>query len=286
MTEDWFRRFVVIDVETTGLDPGRDRITELGLALFEDGELVQRAGFFVDPEGRCVTDRITQITGITQAMLEGARPFWAVYNEIAPLLYGATPVAYNRSFDRRFIASAVARAWPRASFGVLPPALDPTVEWIDPLPLARLDLAEEARQAQGTAYPSFKLVEVAKMLGLPVVEAHRADVDAALAGYVLGALHRKYPDHGERGIDAVLGRIGYADCFRALRGYIRKAGAIPEGVRFAAFRCDACCEVKHGILGKSNPGGGNEWTMPTQWRKQGPRLYCSGVCEMIGNWGA
>ena len=58
------------DVESTGLDPKKDSITEMGLVLYDtDAKApVRISGFLV--KGGLITAEIERITGITQAMLD------------------------------------------------------------------------------------------------------------------------------------------------------------------------------------------------------------------------
>lgn len=283
---DWMQCMAVIDVETTGLDPAHDRITELGVARFEHGAW-RHKGLFVNPEGRKLSARITEVTGITQEQADAAPPFWQAYNEIAPLLYGATPVAYNRSFDRRFLLAAVVRAWPRVAFGVLPPALDPAVPWVDVLPLARYALGADMRAAQGTPYPRFSLEHVATHLGFSTDDVHRADADALLTGGVLLRLYERFRDHGDWSLGATLERVVYADFLRAMRAFFKAGAALPPGVRFQASQCDVCAEVKPGrFVGDSRDSDKNGWTTPTQWYTHAGRTFCSSVCETIERWSA
>jgi DNA polymerase III alpha subunit (gram-positive type) len=60
------------DVETTGLDRQKDRIIEMGLALYstEQHKILESTGFLVDPDGVPVTQEITGITGITQTAVD------------------------------------------------------------------------------------------------------------------------------------------------------------------------------------------------------------------------
>lgn len=278
---DWMRRFVVIDVETTGLKPENDRITELGVALFVNGRLESSKGFFVNPEGRKVSARITEITGITQDQVDAAPPFWHAYNEVAPMLYGATPVAYNRSFDRRFFGTAVARSWPRSQFGILPPLLDPNLPWMDPLPLARQTIRRDLEQVQGTSRPSFKLAEVASAFfpQADFSQMHRADQDAIVAGHVLLSLFEKLWDQIDWSAQATLERLRYGDYFKELRNFIRKHGRVPDGERFQCYSCDVCSKLKYGVW------DGKRWTMPSQWYMHGGRTLCSSSCHMIAQWG-
>ncbi len=69
----------VVDVETTGTNPDRDKIIELGICLFEydrlDGRIYKVLGSwegFEDP-GCSIPPEITKITGITDTMVAGHR---------------------------------------------------------------------------------------------------------------------------------------------------------------------------------------------------------------------
>lgn len=276
----WMHRFVVLDVETTGLHAHEDRITELGLALYEHGRFTERRDYFINPEGRRVSERITEITGITQADLDDAPPFWHVWNEIAPLLYEATPVAYNASFDRGFIGAAVARSWPRAAFGQLPWLLEPSRPWVDALALSRLAFYDRMREQQPHGYLSFKLTDVGRFCGFDVTQAHRADFDALLTGSILLAVKREV--EVDWSWEATLERQRYASFLHEYRSYIRKAGDPP--VKFEAFECDACHKVKRGVL------DGKGWTLPAGWYinpdpSGRPRVVCGSTCDLIARWG-
>lgn len=102
---------VVVDVETTGLDPMRDEVIELGMALFEyyaDGRLVRLVNEFRgfrEPSAP-IPPEITRITGITDDMVRGhSIDPAAVEAFIAP---AGLVVAHNAGFDRRFCE----RLWP------------------------------------------------------------------------------------------------------------------------------------------------------------------------------
>ena len=60
------------DLETTGTDRQKDRIIEIGLALYSTGQkrILESACFLVDPEGVAVTEEITGITGLYQNAVE------------------------------------------------------------------------------------------------------------------------------------------------------------------------------------------------------------------------
>lgn len=60
------------DIETTGLDRNKDRIIEVGLALYSTGQkkFLESTGFLVQSDGIQVSDEITGITGITQTAVD------------------------------------------------------------------------------------------------------------------------------------------------------------------------------------------------------------------------
>ena len=103
-------RIAVIDFETTGSSPGQGaRATEVAIVIVEHGAVVDsyqslmNAGVWVPPF-------ITQLTGITNAMVAEAPPALDVMAR-ASRFVGDTPlVAHNAAFDRGFWQSELARA--------------------------------------------------------------------------------------------------------------------------------------------------------------------------------
>lgn len=65
--------YTVVDIETTGLDPKKDKITEIGAIRVEGGKIADTFHTLVNP-GRRLEERITQLTGLTDEALKGA-PF-------------------------------------------------------------------------------------------------------------------------------------------------------------------------------------------------------------------
>lgn len=108
-------RIAVIDFETTGSSPGQGaRATEVGIVLIEAGQVVgsfqslMNAGVWVPPF-------ITQLTGITNAMVGAAPPADEVMRA-AHAFVGAVPmVAHNAPFDRGFWQAELARTGCRAA---------------------------------------------------------------------------------------------------------------------------------------------------------------------------
>lgn len=181
----WARAsFAVIDFETTGLDPEVDRVLEIGIAAFENGELVLSKNWLVNPTVP-VPKESSDVHGITDEMLEDAPRFHEVAHEVREALSGRIPVAYNHGFDSRFLWAELRRAGLPTRGDDVPPAWSDDGVWIDPLVWAR----EIQKLEKG-----FKLVDVAARLGVPLESAHRAAFDAEATGRVLLALASAMPE--------------------------------------------------------------------------------------------
>jgi len=96
------RAFVVVDIETTGISPTACMITEIGALKIVNDEVVDRFSELINPQAR-VSEEITRITGLTNAMLdnqptiEEIMPKFMAFNEGLPLL------GHNVLFDYSFL---------------------------------------------------------------------------------------------------------------------------------------------------------------------------------------
>jgi len=98
---------LVVDVETTGLDPVRERIIEFCGVPFEyerdSGRIltVGPAVSFLEDPGRPISEEITRLTGITDAMVAGKT---IDETAVGQLVAGAgLVIAHNAAFDRPFV---------------------------------------------------------------------------------------------------------------------------------------------------------------------------------------
>ena len=101
--------YLMLDLETTGGNPVRDRITEIAAVRIEQGQEVARWSTLVHPGGP-VPPYIERLTGISDAMLADAPGFDQVAAALLALLEGAVLVAHNVRFDHGFLLHEFARA--------------------------------------------------------------------------------------------------------------------------------------------------------------------------------
>ena len=97
--------FAVIDIETTGGRPERDRITEIAILLHDGEKVVDRFSTLINPECRIPLE-IQRITGIDNEMVANAPKFYEVAKQIIQFTENAVFVAHNVRFDYGFVKAA------------------------------------------------------------------------------------------------------------------------------------------------------------------------------------
>lgn len=101
-------KYAIIDVETTGGAARYERITEIAIVLHDGEKVIDTFSTLLNPE-RSIPWNITQITGITDAMVADAPKFFEVARQIVQMTEDAIFVAHNVSFDFSFIREEFAR---------------------------------------------------------------------------------------------------------------------------------------------------------------------------------
>ena len=97
--------YIALDLETTGLNPKRDKIIEIGALKVVDGREEERFCSFVKP-GRELEERIAKLTGIAEEQLTGAPYIEDVLPELLQFL-GTEPLLGHRIlFDYSFLKKA------------------------------------------------------------------------------------------------------------------------------------------------------------------------------------
>ncbi len=97
-----------LDLETTGATPLRDRITEIALVRFENGEEVARWQTLVNPQ-QPIPAFIQQLTTINNEMVANAPVFADVADKLLGFLEGSVLAAHNVRFDHGFIKAEFKR---------------------------------------------------------------------------------------------------------------------------------------------------------------------------------
>ena len=82
---DISERFIAFDTETTGLNPDKDCIVELGAAVFERGVPTETFQSYVNP-GVCISEEVSALNHITNEMLQAAPTEEIIYPELMRFL--------------------------------------------------------------------------------------------------------------------------------------------------------------------------------------------------------
>ena len=185
---------VVLDFESTGLNTAKARIIEIGAVKLTEGTVTETFQQLVDPQ-EALPPKITEITGITDANLQGQPTAAEVLPKLLEFIGDAPIAAHNASFDASLLRSELKRL-----------NLSCSVPVMDTLTYAR------------KLYPklkSFRLAALCKHLGVSLKNAHRAVHDAAATAQCLDRMFRdtreQYPEiQTERQLNAALqgGAIG------------------------------------------------------------------------------
>ena len=105
MEKDMYDTYVSIDLETTGLNPKRDRIIEIGAIRVEQGEITEEFSTFVNP-GRKLEERITELTGIRDEDLTEAPELDEVFPKLLEFMGDLPLLGHSILFDYSFLKKA------------------------------------------------------------------------------------------------------------------------------------------------------------------------------------
>ncbi|MFW5892146.1 MAG: exonuclease domain-containing protein [Bacteroidota bacterium] len=96
--------YAIIDIETTGGNPYRDKITEIAIFVHNGERVVDQFHSLVNPE-RKIPPFISRMTGISDEMVAGAPKFYEIARQLVRITENMIFVAHNASFDYNFIKS-------------------------------------------------------------------------------------------------------------------------------------------------------------------------------------
>jgi len=173
---------VVIDLETTGVDPATAVPCEVACARFERGELVGTWSSLLNP-GSEMSEEVVAVHGITNAMVAGAPPAATAIALLlgCGLLKRAWPVGYNGQGYDRTILRRLAGAGADLNAHLAAP-------WIDPLVYVR----DIDRWVAGSG--RHRLGITCARHGIEHLDAHRALGDCIATGKLLWSLRERLGD--------------------------------------------------------------------------------------------
>lgn len=145
--------YIVIDIETTGLDPRRDKLIEVGAVKIKRGLVIEEYATLINPE-RMIRPEITELTSIDDEMVAKAPVYRDVLPDLRAFLEDGILIAHNASFEESFLGQDL-----------------PDHEFLDSLALAQI-----AFPAQN----SYSLENLVRSLALGSYDAHRALEDARM----------------------------------------------------------------------------------------------------------
>lgn len=180
------QRWAYVDVETTGMRPARERVTEVAVITVDtDGDAMrtQQWSTLVNPE-MPIPAEIQWLTGITNDMVRDAPRFADIVVPLLERLHGATFVAHNARFDYAFLRAELKRAG---------------VAWQAPtLCTVRLSRLLDADRG------GHSLDALAARYGLDTANRHRALGDAKL---IVQWMARARARHGADSVGAAIERV-------------------------------------------------------------------------------
>lgn len=181
--------FCAFDLETTGLDPRKEAIVEIGAIRFDQRGIIARFNVLVNP-GFPMPEAASKVNGITDAMLAGKPSLDAVLDDFLRFVDGSILIAHNANFDLSFVNEALAVRFERASRASSADQLSLLDSGDAPeaaasgfrapfrqLPNRTIDTIAFAKEAFPNRW-KYSLQVLAKELGIEALEAHRAEDDA------------------------------------------------------------------------------------------------------------
>ncbi len=149
--------YAILDIETTGGKYNEEGITEIAIYRFDGHQIVDQFSSLVNPE-RTIQPFVVNLTGINNEMLRNAPKFYEVAKRIIEITEGCVVVAHNAQFDNRILTTEFDR-------------LGYTFEKDT---LCTVELSKKLIPGMD----SYSLGKLARSLGIPISDRHRAQGDA------------------------------------------------------------------------------------------------------------
>lgn len=165
------REYVTLDLETTGLEPKRDRIIEIGAVKVSNGVVTGEYTTLIDPQME-IPERISKLTGISNDMVQGKPLIQKVLGEFLEFCGDLPLLGHNILFDYSFVKHQAVNC-----------GFEFEKEAVDTLKIARAVLPD---------LPSRSLQNLRQHFEIPQGDAHRALEDARTTYHLYERLFQEY----------------------------------------------------------------------------------------------
>lgn len=149
--------YSIIDIESNGAGFRKECIIDIAIFRYDGHKIVDQFISLVNPESD-ITPFVQKLTNISPKMVKTAPKFHELAKRVVEITENTTLVGHNIDFDYRML---------RQSFQRL--GYDFKINTLDTIPLAKKLIPDEV---------SYSLSKLVKSLGIPLVNAHRAEGDA------------------------------------------------------------------------------------------------------------
>lgn len=165
--------FAIVDVEASGGDPKKDRLTEIAIFIHNGKRVIEQYCTLINPE-TYISPFITSLTGISNEMVAEAPTFAEIAPKIIELTEGRIFVAHNVRFDYSFVNNEFKRL-----------GMYFIRKQLDTIKLSH-------RILPGMA--SYSLGKLCRELGIPMENRHRAFGDGAATAELFDLMLKKEKD--------------------------------------------------------------------------------------------
>ena len=190
--------YCVLDLETTGFSFRTEKITEIGIMKYQNGEVIDNFECFVNPE-KPIPQRVVEVTNITDDMVKDAETIDKVMPKVMEFIGDSVLVAHNADFDIGFLK------YNAKQLGL---SLENT--YLDTLKLAK-ELFPD--------FKKYKLGIIAENLGIEVLVAHRALDDVDTTVKVLKIMLQKLKEKNAKTLDDIEKVTEDSQNYKRLKNY-------------------------------------------------------------------
>ena len=208
--ESLSQTFVVFDLETTGFSNKNDKITEIGAVKIENFKVVDRFSQLINPQ-KDISYKVQELTGITNDLIKDKPTIEEVLPKFIEFIGDSVMVAHNADFDMGFMQQK---------------CREQNIEFkntsIDTLTLARTLLPHMKR---------FRLNLIAKELGVPLLNHHRAVDDAEATAHIFIKFMEMIIKKGAQKLSDVNEILGDVDYTKLTTNHVTLIAKSQEGIK-------------------------------------------------------